>query len=107
MTTPKNTAPLAMTDEQIIEVAIKAGITSTSTNEGRVKFARAIMAHLAAAQPSQAQAGAGIADAGKPLTRCAAGRDGECNHPQCPQIRDDEPKKSGRHCPVDTETDDD
>jgi hypothetical protein len=22
---------------------------------------------------------------GQPLTRCAASRDGECDHPQCPQ----------------------
>jgi len=36
-----------------------------------------------------------------PLTRCAAGRDGECGHAQCPQLRDGEPAKSGRHCPLD------
>lgn len=38
-----------------------------------------------------------------PLTACAANRDGECNHPECPQNRDGEPKKSGRHCPLDTD----
>lgn len=32
---------------------------------------------------------------------CAAGRDGDCVHPQCPQRRDGEPLKSGRHCPLD------
>ncbi|VVE79330.1 gp41 [Pandoraea sputorum] len=37
-----------------------------------------------------------------PLQRCAAGRDGDCSHDQCPQIRDGEPAKSGRHCPLDT-----
>jgi hypothetical protein len=36
-----------------------------------------------------------------PLTHCAAGRDGECGHAQCPQLRDGEPAKSGRHCPLD------
>lgn len=36
-----------------------------------------------------------------PLTRCAAGRDGECGHAQCPQLRDGEPRASGRHCPLD------
>jgi hypothetical protein len=41
-----------------------------------------------------------------PLTRCAAGRDGDCNHPQCPQARDGEPHKSQRHCPLDTLEDD-
>ncbi len=38
----------------------------------------------------------------KPLRHCAAARDGECFHDQCPQIRDGEPAKSGRHCPLDT-----
>lgn len=38
----------------------------------------------------------------KPLKRCAAGRDGECNHLDCPQLRDNEPEASGRHCPIDT-----
>lgn len=35
------------------------------------------------------------------LLRCAAARDGECNHAQCPQLRDGEPENSGRHCPID------
>lgn len=35
------------------------------------------------------------------LTRCASGRDGECFHDRCPQIRDDEPSSTGRHCPID------
>lgn len=39
----------------------------------------------------------------EPLTRCAAGRDGECGHAQCPQLRDGEPRASGRHCPLDSE----
>ena len=34
------------------------------------------------------------------LTMCQAGMDGECNHPNCPQNRDDEPHKSGRSCPL-------
>lgn len=32
---------------------------------------------------------------------CQADRDGECIHPDCPQIRDGEPEKTGRHCPLD------
>lgn len=36
-----------------------------------------------------------------PLEHCAAGKDGECYHRQCPQIRDNEPEHSGRHCPLD------
>lgn len=36
----------------------------------------------------------------EPLTGCHAGKDGECNHPNCPQIRDNEPKTSGRSCPL-------
>lgn len=41
------------------------------------------------------------------LTRCAAGRDGDCNHPQCPQNLEGEPMKTGRHCPLDTDDEDD
>jgi len=40
---------------------------------------------------------------GEPLIRCAAGRDGECSHAQCPQLRDREPAATGRHCPIDSE----
>jgi hypothetical protein len=40
----------------------------------------------------------------KELARCHADRDGECVHKDCPQLRDGEPKKSGRHCPLDTDT---
>jgi hypothetical protein len=36
---------------------------------------------------------------------CYAGKDGECNWPQCPQNRDGEPEKSGRHCPLDRDDD--
>lgn len=34
--------------------------------------------------------------------RCHANRDGECYAPTCPQLRDGEPEKTGRHCPIDT-----
>ncbi|MDN2486404.1 hypothetical protein MML63_12295 [Kosakonia sacchari] len=40
------------------------------------------------------------------LQRCAASRDGECHHTQCPQLRDNEPATSGRHCPIDNWEDD-
>lgn len=36
----------------------------------------------------------------KPLARCAADDDGDCNHAQCPQRRDGEPNRSGRGCPL-------
>jgi len=37
----------------------------------------------------------------------AAGRnsDGDCFDPRCPQLRDGEPEKTGRHCPLDTKDD--
>lgn len=35
------------------------------------------------------------------ITICKAGQDGDCNHPLCPQIRDNEPETTGRHCPID------
>ena len=36
------------------------------------------------------------------LPFCMAGKDGDCTHPGCPQLRDKEPATSGRHCPLDT-----
>lgn len=39
--------------------------------------------------------------------RCHAGRDGECNWKDCPQIRDKEPEATGRHCPLDVWEDED
>jgi hypothetical protein len=33
--------------------------------------------------------------------RCHSNCDGDCTWKFCPQIRDDEPTKSGRHCPND------
>ena len=35
------------------------------------------------------------------LERCHAHKDGDCFAPTCPQIRDGEPVKSRRHCPLD------
>lgn len=32
---------------------------------------------------------------------CQASMDGECGWPECPQLRDGEPERSGRHCPRD------
>lgn len=40
------------------------------------------------------------------LTSCAAGRDGECGHAQCPQLLEGEPRATGRHCPLDIVEDD-
>jgi len=34
---------------------------------------------------------------------CRAHADGDCTWEGCPQLRDKEPHKSGRHCPLDTE----
>ena len=35
------------------------------------------------------------------MTGCHADDDGDCNHAQCPQLRDKEPDTTGRHCPLD------
>jgi hypothetical protein len=32
---------------------------------------------------------------------CRAHRDGDCFWAKCPQIADDEPNATGRHCPLD------
>ncbi len=36
----------------------------------------------------------------KILTHCQAQLDGDCDHKLCPQLRDGEPTKSGRFCPL-------
>lgn len=38
--------------------------------------------------------------------RCHAASDGECFWEHCPQLLDGEPRKSGRHCPIDRGDDD-
>ncbi len=59
-------------------------------------------AHQQASEPK-------MTDTSKPTPdtneRCHANRDGECVHERCPQLRDNEPHKSGRHCPLDKEDD--
>lgn len=41
-----------------------------------------------------------------PLTRCQADSDGDCSHDKCPQLRDGEPRATGRHCPLDNSSSD-
>lgn len=38
---------------------------------------------------------------------CHSDRDGDCSWCNCPQNRDGEPHKTGRHCPLDKGDDDD
>jgi len=42
---------------------------------------------------------------GRRFSRCQADDDDHCVHRNCPQLRDGEPKKTGRHCPLDIEED--
>jgi hypothetical protein len=37
--------------------------------------------------------------------QCHGHEDGECFWEHCPQLRDGEPRKSGRHCPLDHDLD--
>jgi hypothetical protein len=37
--------------------------------------------------------------------RCHGHEDGDCFWSGCPQLRDGEPEKSGRHCPLDDRND--
>lgn len=39
------------------------------------------------------------------LKGCHANRDGECSWDGCPQLRDNEPHRTGRHCPLDCNED--
>lgn len=41
----------------------------------------------------------------EPEPRCHADRDGDCYWTGCPQLRDGEPFKTGRHCPLDADDD--
>lgn len=41
------------------------------------------------------------------VTRCQADDDDMCDYERCPQLRDGEPKATGRHCPLDKCPDDD
>jgi hypothetical protein len=41
----------------------------------------------------------------EPNDGCRANSDGECSWSDCPQLRDNEPLKSSRHCPLDIHTD--
>lgn len=52
--------------------------------------------------PAQAAAEPAVLEPTK-RTRCHADEDGECTWKDCPQLRDGEPMKSGRHCPLDLE----
>lgn len=36
---------------------------------------------------------------------CQSQRDGDCEWASCPQIKDGEPSKTGRHCPLDLHDD--
>ena len=46
--------------------------------------------------PKQVDIEDSIAEIKKELTHCRAGRDEDCYHPQCPQVRDNEPHATGR-----------
>lgn len=40
----------------------------------------------------------------KPVkAKCHAALDGDCTWSHCPQVRDGEPQKTGRHCPLDVQ----
>ena len=39
------------------------------------------------------------------VQECHAQMDGDCVWEKCPQLRDGEPAKSGRHCPLDIDWD--
>ena len=59
-----------------------------------------------AARRGRGEGGHGMAEpcdecGGRRVITCRANRDGDCSWNGCPQTRDGEPKKSGRHCPRD------
>ena len=55
---------------------------------------------------AKAEEGHAVSAGGPAMTnvkgmRCHAAQDGECEWRKCPQLRDGEPTKTGRHCPLD------
>lgn len=92
-----------ISDEQIDAIAAKhvedIGWYSFERNDF-FACVRAIEAAHGIGTPSTAS------DEGMP-TRCQADRDGDCTHKSCHQLRDGEPRRSGRHCPLDRSEDDD
>lgn len=63
--------------------------------------------HPDSALPSLTPAGHAARLATSTPRTCWADRDGECTHAGCPQLRDNEPAASGRHCPLDDAHEDD
>jgi hypothetical protein len=70
------------------------------------KSVEALRAYVNTLRQPKPEADKAVADLQEALTRCAAGRDGDCIHPKCPQNREGEPMKTGRHCPLDTDDED-
>lgn len=62
--------------------------------------------HVELVEQALARASAGQPTAAA-ISTCRAGKDGDCQHAQCPQLRDGEPHATGRHCPLDTGKDGD
>lgn len=66
--------------------------------------AQAAVAAVVAARPAPHQQPVGSPAAELPtgwqLSMCQAGRDGDCSARGCPQLRDDEPRATGRFCPL-------
>lgn len=108
-------ARMPLSEEQIVKIAERYDVRSTVKTYGDeiINFARAV----------EAAHGVGVRASAVPLTEaqrdgltvkrdvsiggvaalklCASTRDGDCEHANCPQFRDGEPAKTGRHCPLD------
>lgn len=78
----------------------------TALDDGQLKARPVHPVQIRLVTPEEMRLANAIQVQDLPLEHCVAGKDGECNHRQCPQIRDNEPEKSGRHCPIDNHDDD-
>ncbi|MBD3321204.1 MAG: hypothetical protein GF350_08935 [Chitinivibrionales bacterium] len=88
---------LRNTDGIVWTVYQDGDITCSEESHLPIPVARYLLAVFDKWQAEQAE-GLTHPVAAKP-TECMANRDGECTHPGCPQVRDGEPKRSGRSCP--------
>lgn len=85
-----------------IAAANTTDVRSPDARRVQVHLTMCIAAHARARKQCEQNAEREALMKGAPHTdRCKADRDGECDWAGCPQLRDGEPKRSGRHCPRD------
>jgi hypothetical protein len=87
---------------------LRAALTAASTLE--TALSQPLFPGLVSNQPaidgdnSESEPKARYSPSQHRMTRCQSDDDGMCDWEHCPQLRDGEPGRSGRHCPLDKST---